>query len=120
MKKSECQEWVDALRSGDYSQGTENLRSVEGRYCCLGVKAALDKKLKIGHNRKGYVIQNGEDYNYYKFCDLLDRKGSPINQAEHLRKSWGFSLSQMNDVNLSFTEIADKIEKDLLPLCEEG
>ena len=30
------QKWIDALRSGDYEQGSEKLRSVSG-YCCLGV-----------------------------------------------------------------------------------
>ena len=30
------QKWIDALRSGDYEQGSEKLRGVNG-YCCLGV-----------------------------------------------------------------------------------
>ena len=31
------QEWVDALRSGDFEQGKSSLRCKEGCYCCLGV-----------------------------------------------------------------------------------
>ena len=34
------QKWIDALRSGDYEQGSEKLRSVTG-YCCLGVLCDL-------------------------------------------------------------------------------
>lgn len=35
--------WTDALRSGDYEQGTHYLRN-EDRYCCLGVLCDLYKK----------------------------------------------------------------------------
>lgn len=34
------QKWIDALRSGNYEQGSEKLRSVSG-YCCLGVLCDL-------------------------------------------------------------------------------
>jgi hypothetical protein len=34
------QKWIDALRSGEYEQGSEKLRSVSG-YCCLGVLCDL-------------------------------------------------------------------------------
>lgn len=42
MKKSDVEEWVKALRSGDYQQGKSNLCredqiSGECEYCCLGV-----------------------------------------------------------------------------------
>lgn len=29
--------WVEALESGKYPQGTAQLKSYDGRYCCLGV-----------------------------------------------------------------------------------
>ena len=34
------QKWIDALRSGNYEQGSEKLRNVSG-YCCLGVLCDL-------------------------------------------------------------------------------
>ena len=34
------QKWIDALRSGDYEQGSEKLRTPNG-YCCLGVLCDL-------------------------------------------------------------------------------
>lgn len=39
--------WVEALRSGKYAQGTEVLRSKDGKYCCLGVACVvLGRKIK--------------------------------------------------------------------------
>jgi hypothetical protein len=33
--------WLQALRSGEYEQGTETLRTYEDTYCCLGVLCEL-------------------------------------------------------------------------------
>ena len=33
--------WIKALRSGDYKQGTDCLRSNTNQYCCLGVACDL-------------------------------------------------------------------------------
>lgn len=43
MKKEIMQDWVKALRSGEYKQGRESLRS-QDRYCCLGVLCDLYAK----------------------------------------------------------------------------
>jgi hypothetical protein len=40
--------WIDALTSGDYQQGRLRLRTVDGRYCCLGVLCDLYRK-ETGH-----------------------------------------------------------------------
>jgi hypothetical protein len=40
------QKWVDALRSGKYKQGIEELKDSEGRYCCLGVLCVVTKQKK--------------------------------------------------------------------------
>ena len=36
--------WVAALSSGDYKQGYEQLRTLDDKYCCLGVLAELAVK----------------------------------------------------------------------------
>ena len=44
MLNENAQAWVDALRSGDYEQGTSFLHTVEADYslfCCLGVACDL-------------------------------------------------------------------------------
>ena len=33
--------WVSALRSGEFKQGTMQLRTLDDKYCCLGVLCAL-------------------------------------------------------------------------------
>jgi hypothetical protein len=33
--------WVAALRSGEYKQGVNNLRTPDGEYCCLGVAGKI-------------------------------------------------------------------------------
>lgn len=43
MKASVAKRWVKALRSGKYKQGRGQLRSRDGRYCCLGVLCELSK-----------------------------------------------------------------------------
>lgn len=35
------EQWISALRSGDYVQGTGWLRSADNKYCCLGVLCEL-------------------------------------------------------------------------------
>ena len=37
MKKEKAMQLVKALRSGEYVQGLERLRSEDDKFCCLGV-----------------------------------------------------------------------------------
>lgn len=39
---------VDALRSGDYRQGTNMLRTLDDKYCCLGVACEVARLNGIG------------------------------------------------------------------------
>lgn len=41
MKPEIKKRWLEALRSGKYVQGRKKLRSVNDKYCCLGVLADL-------------------------------------------------------------------------------
>lgn len=87
--------WTDALRSGEYKQGTDALFCRGNRYCCLGVavKCGLTKPKGI---RDDYVLE-----------DFL-----PLNIQE--------KLASMNDGygenfgnQKSFYEIADWIDQNL-------
>jgi hypothetical protein len=48
MNKAIAMKWVKALRSGKYKQGKEQLRTVEGEYCCLGVLCDITKEQTRG------------------------------------------------------------------------
>ena len=41
MHQTIARQWVDALRSGEYSQGRRKLRSADDQFCCLGVLCNL-------------------------------------------------------------------------------
>lgn len=94
--------WVEALRSGKYEQGTEQLYS-EGKYCCLGV-----------------------------LCDIVDPRGRKWKRAtlppETIVEKAGLDLPSpfvhydarkeplvvLNDgYGLTFPELADLIEAQL-------
>lgn len=41
MNREIKQRWVEALRSGEFEQGTHRLRNRDNTYCCLGVLCEL-------------------------------------------------------------------------------
>ncbi len=48
MNKRIKTRWLKALRGGKYKQGTEQLKTDEGGYCCLGVLCDLYANTKEG------------------------------------------------------------------------
>lgn len=94
--------WVEALRSGEYRQGTMYLRR-EGKHCCLGVLCEL-AGLEISDG--GTMVVGPHDADDYEPIYNL------VGGSEVARDLW-----QKNDGNLSvhhsFAEIADYIEKTL-------
>ena len=88
--------WVDALRSGEYRQGTGWLER-GGAYCCLGVLCA---------------IQDSEWRGYWT-NDSMYTETLPLNLNADLADRERRDLADMNDRGKSFSEIADYIEKNL-------
>ncbi len=72
-------QWLAALRSGDYKQGSHQLVRND-RYCCLGV--ACDLAVKAGVTSEWA----GEDYPY--FGDLEEWEADPIGAMDDDRASW--------------------------------
>lgn len=93
--------WIKALRSGDYGQTQGTLHSPEG-FCCLGVFCEIN-----GHkvpqtfwsDTKGDWATKG-DKNLYDYC------GSKMPTEVYLKGI------EMNDTCKSFLEIADMIEQE--------
>ena len=100
MNKQLRDEWVRALRSGEYEQGRGRLRKGNGedaKYCCLGV---------LG------VVCGSPD------IELLHDVMTHINATTELLTSLRMRLIDMNDRDLmSFPEIADWIEANV-PVTE--
>lgn len=65
MKIEVARMWVDALRSGEFKQGAERLKSVDGsgqaRHCCLGVlcELAIRDGVKLSARERGGVVHFG-------------------------------------------------------------
>lgn len=103
LNRKQCEDWIGALRSGRYKQTAGTLRNDEG-FCCLGVLACRqfgnqkvrrsglgtirDLEATMGHKKKDFLLTNKQES----------------------------TLITMNDDNhSSFNEIADYIEKKILP-----
>jgi hypothetical protein len=87
-------EWVKALRSGEYQQGRGGLRS-EDKYCCLGVLCA---------------VRAGRDFDFYELMDFA----YGTSKASEFTEAIAETLWHMNDFDgRSFPEIADWIEANV-------
>ena len=102
--------WVEALRSGNYKQGTMYLRDQESGYCCLGVLCDVIRPDGWGfHDEKEDVSQP------HVFSDGGDEQLSPASRdffgiPEEIHRE----LIDMNDAQgKNFSEIADYIEEYL-------
>lgn len=102
--------WIEALRSGEYKQTKEKLKSKSGGFCCLGVLcdlAAKDGGPQWEKDRygvwkyKGEYIGDPPDY-------ITDYIGITYNERSRL-------ILMNDDENKSFKKIADYIERELLP-----
>ena len=112
--KQLAKKWIKALRSGKYPKAQSALVVDEenGRgYCCLGVLCEVSKKqfgLEIT-KFKSDLAYSSSGRKYDKFPPPVVKNFLRLgNKQEH--------LAEMNDSeNKDFTEIADYIEKEILP-----
>jgi hypothetical protein len=115
MKQEIKERWINALRSGDYKQGSGALRKADN-YCCLGVLCDIIKDdINLEWTRQVqdtvYVMDNvpGElPVSVYDYVGLDYPSPSVYYAAEET------TLIRLNDtINLSFSQIADLIDKQL-------
>jgi hypothetical protein len=119
MKTDVKNDWLTALRSGEYEQGYGTLCRYDGdelgtRYCCLGVLCELALAA-------GVVTRVPEDGST-RYVAVAAPVDGEIGYLPHAVRDWaglddinpvidGRSLSSYNDGGLhSFTEIAELIE----------
>lgn len=118
--------WVEALRSGKYSQTCGALRDAEG-YCCLGVLSELvgvpsqpmeartldEEHLGEGTHKYMFPIKSGE-YSSYEIPP-----GEWFSQVTGLSPDTMSELANENDNWRSFSELAARIEKEVKSLNEK-
>ena len=127
--KQRIQQWVDALRNGQYRQTSKALCRIEKgvhRYCCLGVacEVAIANGVKI-KTREDSTFIEGKVHERKVKCVLYDNMGDFL--PNKVYKWFGLDaanpkvtighrdcLSIFNDDRVGFKKIADAIEKEFL------
>lgn len=141
MNENIKNKWIEALRSGEYEQGTGQLKSLDNKYCCLGVLCEIyhkevggawfEKEDLIYRNFqfiekvKRWYFKGAEDvYGSYAILvrDVIKWAGLASSSGDLKReviiafydkhKKFPSSLSQMNNAGLNFNQIADYIEEN--------
>ena len=120
MKPKIKKKWIEDLRSGKFEQGKHNLRSVDDKYCCLGVLCDI------------YVREQDEDdernnwSKYYADTDTYSVDGRTSFPSPKILEWAGLNkgtvtldingepveIIDLNDVEgYSFEQLADLIEE---------
>lgn len=111
MKKEVKDKWVEALRSGEYTQGLQMLHDADSNaYCCLGVLCHIHSLIsEIKWYKDTYYMGENlilpEKVKYWADLHSLD----PL--VEYAGGS--YALSTLNDRRVTFEQIADLIEEQL-------
>lgn len=119
MNEQIKQEWIDALRSGEYEQGKGSLRDRDQRYCCLGVLCDLAVKHGVIQAPTYYEdVDQPESFGLYIYegqggllpQSVVQWSGLSNNTGGFGDKFQRQTLVDMNDGGASFETIADIIE----------
>lgn len=96
--------WLEALRSGKYTQGTSQLRSTKDEYCCLGVLCnVIDPEKWVENHNENYCWGGRAG-----FVPDITKEQIGLNKPDENH------LAEMNDMDMaSFSNIADYIEQNL-------
>ncbi len=113
MKKSIKKAWVAALRSGEYKQGTGQLRNKRNEFCCLGVLCNLHAQ---AHPEIAANQTDSTRYLYsstYPMKEVRDWAGVEATGGRVVINGKTKTLEWHNDNGCTFAEIADAIEAQL-------
>lgn len=119
MKKEVAEQWVAALRSGRYEQGSHWLNR-GGKFCCLGVLCEIKPRISKG------ACSHDADAVIYEGC--TGNLPSSVMRWSGMKSDMGYrgdeadmgyrgdeglpALYELNDRGVPFSEIADVIEAE--------
>ena len=120
MKKEIATKWVEALRSGKYSQGKNYLKRTVGdntTHCCLGVLCELynelnEEKIEESSMWLGEISDKDNIHTFDGATGALSLIVQKWAGVKIIVGCMGISLPEMNDSGSSFFEIADFIENN--------
>lgn len=119
--------WVEALRSGKYTQGTGALKDEHGFFCCLGVLCDLAVNEGLGQWVKtatpdgpGFDFRDvyGDEVTSFPTAKVIDwadlPSSNPRVRSLAVNPERDLTLTSLNDEqHFSFCDIADLIETQL-------
>jgi hypothetical protein len=123
--KTNIRKWVKALRSKKYKQGRLNLHNKDNTFCCLGVACELSVpgwwKLTPDEVEVSSWIHAQNQYLPTPVMKWLGLdSANPMVSEKMANMVSEKSLTELNDdLEYSFDEIADLIEKEWLTQKEE-
>ncbi len=107
LTQEQKDQWVTALRSGEYVQGRGWLRTPSDKFCCLGVLCDILPEVQWEKEGKNWlaVVTRYPKGNSYFFL--------PFRLNELITMEEENTLIDLADSGVSFTEIADWIEENI-------
>jgi hypothetical protein len=119
------QKLLDALRSGEYEQGRNQLRVEHSdgsfAHCCLGVACDISGAGEW-HGESRYVIGDIGDFDADMSSTRLPRAVAEWLGWNNRDGMWDYSVGaiDLNDTGVQFAEIADAIEANFDALTTYG
>ena len=111
LTEKQKSDWIAALRSGEYKQGSEFLKR-DGKFCCLGVLTEING---WSFENQTYLSEEGAEA---VKADAATGTGNLEFMGLPKYKDTTYpTLAAMNDAGVSFAEIADFLEEHL-PTCK--
>jgi hypothetical protein len=118
MYKDKATKLINALRSGRYKQGHEQLAYGKDEFCCLGVACNIsDTSLSWKKNLNGTYAIGGKTHTLpFAICQeygFHSDDGTPCDGRQLVINGVSYkSLSDANDGGASFEDLADCIEQN--------
>jgi hypothetical protein len=129
MKPDVADKWINELRSGEYKQATGQLRKcgshweedpMDSSFCCLGVLCDVFLKEHKGQDDAHWwglrwdrgTVCMGEEYSLPRAVREWAGMKTDNGKLPFVPEG-GDCLTDMNDNGMSFTEIADVIERNV-------
>lgn len=106
MRQDVKNQWVEALRSGDFRQGRGQLHPTDGSYCCLGILCLLaeaDGVCEFDKHDRACWSKSDNDSEKHTLPSCVGKwAGLDIKRVT--------PLIELNDAGMTFSKIADYIE----------
>lgn len=115
MNRKVIEEWIAALESGEYAQGTHELRPTKDTYCCLGVLCDLHAKSQGGKWTEPIVDEEDGSRTSYEYGGREDYLPKVVQEWAGIDDAGfdGLSVVELNDDGCTFQDIAKEIRKYL-------